>query len=95
MVDGAVVSAPRVDPPPPLTHLQLGLEEVRLDDWTVAVQPFWPAVIRSALRPSSLLGLLRAGWTTCHAALTAAFMLLGFRAGLLKFVAISARKPSG
>lgn len=80
--------------PPTNPHTTPGLPQVRTDDWTDAIQPFWPAVIRSALRPLSLLGLLRAGWVTISAALTGALMLLGFKRGLIKFVVLAARKPA-
>ena len=39
-------------------------QEVRIDDWSEAVSPFWGAVIRSALSAEGVMGLMKAGWTT-------------------------------
>ncbi|MCY7328106.1 MAG: class I SAM-dependent methyltransferase, partial [Saprospiraceae bacterium] len=41
-----------------------GFSEVKSADWSRSVAPFWKAVIRTALRWSSVGGLLRAGWPT-------------------------------
>lgn len=71
-----------------------GLSGVRTGDWTQHILPFWPAVIRSALLPSSLLGLLRAGWLAVRGALTAVLMLTGFRRKLLVFAVFTAHKPA-
>jgi tocopherol O-methyltransferase len=64
--------------------------------WTEHVLPFWPAVIRSALRPSSILQLLGAlpcgGWTTVKGAITARLMMQGFAMGTLDFVVFAVRK---
>ena len=48
-----------------------GLVDVKTDDWTEAVQRFWPAVILSSLRPRNLWGLLRSGLSTLRGALGA------------------------
>jgi len=39
-------------------------QDVRVDDWSAAVSPFWGAVIRSALSAEGVMGLMKAGWTT-------------------------------
>ena len=39
-------------------------QDVRIDDWSEAVSPFWGAVIRSALSTEGVMGLMKAGWTT-------------------------------
>jgi len=82
---------------PPSTYRniakQANLQQINEADWTTAILPFWPAVIRSALRPTSILGLLRSGWLTVRGAFTAILMLRGFSRKLLVFYAISARKP--
>jgi len=40
------------------------MQDVRVDDWSAAVSPFWGAVIRSALSAEGVMGLMKAGWTT-------------------------------
>eukprot|EP00240_Pyramimonas_obovata_P006094 CAMPEP_0118924248 /NCGR_PEP_ID=MMETSP1169-20130426/2470_1 /TAXON_ID=36882 /ORGANISM="Pyramimonas obovata, Strain CCMP722" /LENGTH=335 /DNA_ID=CAMNT_0006865341 /DNA_START=51 /DNA_END=1054 /DNA_ORIENTATION=+ len=39
----------------------LGLQEIKTGDWTAQVQPFWGAVIQTALTPAGFSGLLKAG----------------------------------
>lgn len=44
-------------------------QDIRIDDWSEAVSPFWGAVIKSALSTQGFAGLFKAGWTTikvCH-----------------------------
>ena len=41
-----------------------GLTDIRRDDWSASVAPFWGAVIRSALSVRGVRGLLGAGWKT-------------------------------
>lgn len=69
-----------------------GLENIVVDDWTPSIMPFWPAVIRSALLPSSMLGLLRAGWIAISGALTCILMVSGFKRNLLVFAMFTATK---
>eukprot|EP00937_MAST-01D_sp_MAST-1D-sp2_P003203 g3203.t1 len=71
----------------------LGMEGIATADWTEAVLPFWPAVIRSALWPPNLVRLLLAGWQTIKGAVTAVLMMQGFARQLLVFGVIIARKP--
>lgn len=47
----------------------LGLEDIRSDDWSQYVLPFWPAVIRSALKPRNFIKMLLSGSTTVKGAL--------------------------
>ena len=47
---------------------ELGLRDVRLDDWSVEVQPFWRAVIDTALTWRGFVGLLKSGPTTIQGA---------------------------
>jgi tocopherol O-methyltransferase len=70
----------------------LGLTDIRIDDWSEYVEPFWPAVIRSALVPWNFFNLLRSGRTTLRGALATFYMMRGFRKGLIKFVILSAKK---
>lgn len=71
---------------------QAGFEAVKTADWTAAVAPFWPAVIRSALRWSSLRGLLAAGWPALRGAWAMRYMNRGYRTGTLRFGVLQARK---
>lgn len=62
-----------------------GFAEIAVDDWTEAVAPFWPAVVRSAFRPGNLLGLVRAGREAIGGALAMRLMIRGYRTGLIRF----------
>ena len=67
-----------------------------VDDWTPNIAPFWPAVFRSALRWSSLKGLARTGVKTARGAVAILLMIVGYRLGTIKFVAVAAAKePAG
>lgn len=70
-----------------------GLEQVTTDEWSQAVAPFWKAVIQSALKWSSVRGLLKAGWPTIKGAWAMRYMTKGFKQGVLKFGVMSGRKP--
>ena len=71
----------------------LGFEDVRTADWSAAVAPFWGEVVRSALRPGNLLGLVRSGPSGLKGAWAMQYMRGGFRSGLIEYVALTARKP--
>lgn len=47
----------------------LGLKDVRSDDWSTYVLPFWPAVIRSALVPTNFFKMIRSGMMTIKGAI--------------------------
>ena len=70
-----------------------GLKAARTADWTDEIKRFWPAVIRSAFRFSSILGLFRSGLTTLRGALVMPLMSRGYKRGLIKFGLITATKP--
>mmetsp|Transcript_43291 Transcript_43291/g.85752 ORF Transcript_43291/g.85752 Transcript_43291/m.85752 type:complete len:713 (+) Transcript_43291:66-2204(+) len=72
----------------------MGLVDVRRDDWTKAIAPFWPAVIRSACRPRNFSRLIRTGIDGVRSAFAMVLMVLGYRVGLIKFGLITARKPA-
>jgi tocopherol O-methyltransferase len=72
-----------------------GLRGVRRADWTDEIAAFWPAVIGTALKPSGLLGLAKAGATTTRGALVMPLMIRGYKMGLIKFGLITAEKPKG
>ncbi|KAL6751861.1 S-adenosyl-L-methionine-dependent methyltransferase [Haematococcus lacustris] len=70
-----------------------GLQDIRTEDWSEEVTPFWRAVIQMALSGAGLSGLLKAGWSTIKGALVMPLMAQGFQMGLIKFNLITARKP--
>ncbi|MBP0020359.1 MAG: methyltransferase domain-containing protein [Cyanobacteria bacterium SBLK] len=71
---------------------QGGWKNVRTDDWSISVAPFWDGVIDSTLEPSSLLGLFNSGWTTLQAALSLGLMRRGYQRGLIRFGLLCATK---
>ncbi|MEO6757974.1 MAG: class I SAM-dependent methyltransferase [Saprospiraceae bacterium] len=70
-----------------------GFLEIQSADWSPAVAPFWKAVIRTALRWSSIPGLLRAGWPTIKGAWAMRYMAQGYQRGVLEFAVVQGRKP--
>ncbi|MEM9540348.1 MAG: methyltransferase domain-containing protein [Cyanobacteria bacterium P01_E01_bin.42] len=71
---------------------QGGWHDIRTDDWSIAVAPFWDRVIDSTLEPGSLLGLFNSGWTTLQAALSLGLMRRGYQRGLIRFGLLCATK---
>jgi tocopherol O-methyltransferase len=71
----------------------LAYQNIRTADWSVAVAPFWDAVVDSAIAPSAILGLLFSGWTTIQAALSMGLMQQGFKSGLIQFGLLAGHKP--
>lgn len=70
----------------------LGLQDIRIDDWSLDVQPFWRAVIDTALTPRGVLGLLRSSLGTIRGALVMPLMQQGLRRGLIRFNLMTATK---
>lgn len=48
---------------------ELGLEDIRTEDWSEYVLPFWPAVIRSALNPRNFIKMILSGMVTIKGAI--------------------------
>jgi tocopherol O-methyltransferase len=69
------------------------VQDIKNEDWSKYVTPFWPAVMKSALSVQGLMGLAKSGWTTVKGALAMTLMIQGYQRGLIKFAAITARKP--
>lgn len=67
-----------------------GLEKIRTDDWSAAVEPFWGAVIRSGLDPRNWPGLIRAGKGTIMGAWAMRYMRRGFASGTIRYGVLSA-----
>lgn len=72
---------------------EVGFTNVKTDDWSQAVRPFWGAVIKSAFSVQGITGLLRSGWPTIKGAYAMRFMQKGFRNGVLKYGVIQGQKP--
>lgn len=64
---------------------EVGFQNIIVDDWSQAVDPFWNIVIDSAFNPEAILGLIESGWKTIEAALSLGLMSRGYRRGLIRF----------
>ena len=73
---------------------QLGLEDIRCDDWTDHVRPFWGGVIRSCFQPKNLWRVIRGGRITIKAALASFWMKRGIDSGVIRFVIVTAKVPA-
>ena len=62
-----------------------GFKDLRVDDWSTAVAPFWDVVIDSAITPQAVIGLFKAGWKTMEAAMSLKLMSGGYQRGLIRF----------
>ena len=69
-----------------------GLEDVKVEDWSSLVEPFWEAVIETAVTWEGMTGLLKAGPSTLTGAMVMPLMQQGFRMGTIKFNLITGRK---
>ncbi|KAL2329278.1 hypothetical protein Fmac_022705 [Flemingia macrophylla] len=69
------------------------LLDIKSEDWSRFVAPFWPAVIRSALTWKGLTSLFISGQKTIKGALAMPLMIEGYKKGLIKFAIITCRKP--
>ena len=72
--------------------LDCGWKNIKCDDWSMAVAPFWDMVIDSAISPKAIIGLFRAGWQTIQGALSLNLMRQGYSRGLIRFGLICATK---
>jgi tocopherol O-methyltransferase len=70
-----------------------GATDIKREDWSYIIAPFWKAVIKSSLNLKSLIGLLKSGFSTQRGAYAMILMLRGFDAGLIKFGLITCTKP--
>lgn len=73
---------------------EFNMQDVKSDDWSENVAPFWGEVIKSALTPQGVSGLLSTGWDTIKGAIVMPLMQRGFSMGTVKFVIITGTKPS-
>lgn len=70
-----------------------GFTQIKTADWSDAVAPFWQAVIRSAFRWQSVLGLIRSGRQAVRGAWAMQYMTRGYRLGTIRFGLIQGQKP--
>ncbi|GAX17746.1 tocopherol O-methyltransferase [Fistulifera solaris] len=70
-----------------------GATDVKRDDWSYIIAPFWKAVIKSSLNLKSVIGLLRSGFSTQRGAYAMFLMLRGYKKGLIKFGCLTCTKP--
>ena len=70
-----------------------GATDVKREDWSYIIAPFWKAVIMSCLNVKSIMGLLKSGFSTQRGAYAMFLMLQGFNRGLIKFGLITCTKP--
>jgi tocopherol O-methyltransferase len=73
---------------------QVGAQDIRTEDWSYIIAPFWKAVIRSSLNFKSIWGLLKSGFSTQRGAYAMLLMLRGLNKGLIKFGLITCVKPT-
>ena len=72
--------------------LECGFNNLKSDDWSISVAPFWDVVIDSAITPKAITGLVKAGWQTIQGALSLNLMSRGYAKGLIRFGLVSATK---
>ncbi len=70
----------------------LPFQNIETADWSTAVSPFWSEVIASAVSPSAIIGLFKAGRKTIQAALSMGLMQKGYTRGLVRFGVLSATR---
>lgn len=70
-----------------------GATDIKREDWSYIIAPFWKAVIKSSLNVRSVLGLAKSGFSTQRGAYAMFLMLRGFNKGLIKFGLITCTKP--
>ena len=71
---------------------ECGFQNIKSDDWSTAVAPFWDVVIDSAIAPQAIAGLFQAGWQTIQGALSLNLMSRGYARGLVRCGLICANK---
>jgi tocopherol O-methyltransferase len=71
---------------------RLGFQNLRTDDWSVAVEPFWDEVIDSAIDLNAIIGLFQSDRKTIEAALSLGLMSRGYRQGLIRFGLLTGNK---
>ena len=62
-----------------------GLKDIKTEDWSLEVRPFWRAVIKTALTWRGVLGLFKSGPETLRGALVMPLMTKGLKDGTIAF----------
>ena len=62
-----------------------GFKNIKSDDWSMRVAPFWDVVIDSAFNIEAVTGLVKAGWQTIQSALSLSLMSRGYSRGLIRY----------
>ncbi len=75
-----------------IAGLDCGFQDIKTDDWSMAVAPFWDVVIDSALDLNAIQGLIDSGWKTVEAALSLGLMTKGYQTGLIRFGLLTGKK---
>lgn len=70
-----------------------GATDIKTEDWSYIIAPFWKAVIKSSLNLKSVVGLFKSGFSTIRGAWAMLLMLKGYKMGLIKFGLITCTKP--
>lgn len=73
----------------------LPLQNLKTADWSEAVAPFWRDVVKSALNPQVLWGIVTAGWKTVEGAMAIPLMMEGYRTGLIRYGLLTGIKQTG
>lgn len=63
----------------------IGFTELEMADWSTQVEFFWQDVVRSALNPKVIAGILQAGSETVRGTAAIALMTTGFSRGLIRY----------
>ncbi|MDJ0510292.1 MAG: methyltransferase domain-containing protein [Crocosphaera sp.] len=71
---------------------QCGFKNIKVDDWSMAVAPFWDLVIDSAFSLEAITGLFKSGWQTIEGALSLGLMSRGYERGLIRFGLVCGQK---
>lgn len=69
-----------------------GAVDIKREDWSYIIAPFWKAVIKSSLNLRSVVGLMKSGFSTIRGAYAMLLMLKGFDSGVIKFGLITCTK---
>ena len=67
-------------------------KNIKVDDWSMAVAPFWDLVIDSAFSLEAITGLFKSGWQTIEGALSLGLMSRGYERGLIRFGLVCGQK---
>ena len=70
-----------------------GAENVKRDDWSYTITPFWRSVIQYILNLKRLTGLARSGFLMIRGAYAMLLILKGLDTGLINFGCITCTNP--